>query len=144
MKKFLQLVCCGLLAIAASSCSQGATAIDKAYDQACKAESAEKVATTLCNGEIKCSTLTSDELAKLGAVMNYITFTGLYSSNFEAQVDMYQFGKLLDSYRQAEERMTSTERIQMEDYTKNILVTVQPPKPGEAPGCPPPSPAPAE
>lgn len=123
MKKLLQLLACGLLVLIAASCSQGASAIDKAYEQACKAASAEEVATTLCNGDIKCSTLTSDEIAKLGAVLSYITYTGMYSANFEDQVDMYQFGKLMDDYRQIEQHQTSSEKIKMDELIKNILVT---------------------
>ena len=113
---------CSIAMFVAVSCSQGAAAIDKAYEQACQAASPEKVATTLCNGDIKCATLTSDEVAKLGAVLNYITYTGLYKANFEAQVDMYQFGKLLDSYRDIEQHQTSAEKLQIEEYTKNILI----------------------
>lgn len=119
MKKLLQLIVCGILVFAASSCSQGVAAIDKAYEQACEASSPEKVATTLCNGDIKVSTLTEDEYAKLGAVIGYITYTGLYSSNFEAQVDMHQFGDLLKQYR--EHTQTSSERLKIDEMTKNIL-----------------------
>lgn len=142
MKKIIQLLTCCLLVLAATSCSQGAAAIDKAYDQACKAEPAEKVATTLCNGDIKCLTLTSDEITKLGAVLNYITFNGLYTANFEDQVDMYQFGNLLDSYREAEKNFTGTERLKIEELTKNILVTSPEACPPPAPGAiPPPAPS---
>ena len=121
MKKLFQLLACGLLAILAWSCDQGAAAIDKAYDQALKSASAEEVATTLCNGDIKCETLTSDEAAKLGACIGYITYTGLYSSNFEAQVDMYQWGKLMDGYRALEKNQTGQERNKIEELTKAIL-----------------------
>lgn len=123
MKKILQIFACALLVLVAASCNNGVAAIDKAYEQACQAAPAEKVATTLCDGHIQCSTLTSDEAAKLGAVLGYITYTGLYSANFEDQVDMHQFGDLLDSYRQIEKNMTGTEKNKIEEYTKNILVT---------------------
>ena len=122
MKKILSFIACAILFVMAS-CSQGAAAIDKAYEQACKAAPAEEIATTLCNGDIKCSTLTSEEASKLGAVLGYLTYHGMYSSNFEAQVDMHQFGDLLDSYRQIEKNMTGTEKNKIEEYTKNILVT---------------------
>lgn len=123
MKKLISLIACSLLILVAASCSQGAAAIDKAYEQACQAAPAEKVATTLCNGDIKCETLTSDEVAKLGAVLGYITYTGMYSANFEAQVDMHQFGNLLDGYRNLEKNMTGDERLKIEELTKQILVT---------------------
>lgn len=110
-----------MIAIMAYSCSQGAAAINKAYEEALKTAPAEKVATTLCNGDIKCSTLTSDEAAKLGACIGYITYTGLYSANFEAQVDMYQWGKLIDQYRELENNMTSDERNKISELTKEIL-----------------------
>lgn len=125
MKKLFQLFAIAILALTAVSCSQGAAAINKAYEQACKAAPAEEVATTLCNGDIKCATLTSDEAAKLGAVLGYITYTGLYSANFEAQVDMHQFGDLLDGYRELEKNMTGSERLKVEELTKEILVTRQ-------------------
>ena len=121
MKKVFQFLLCGLLICVAASCSQGAAAIDKAYEQACKAAPAEEVATTLCNGDIKCSTLTSDEAAKLGAVLGYITYTGLYTANFEAQVDMHQFGDLLEGYREIERTQSGTERAKVAELTKNIL-----------------------
>ena len=131
MKKLIQLIACGLLLVVAAACSQGAEAIDKAYEQACKAASAEEVATTLCNGHIKCSTLTSEEGAKLGAVLGYITYTGMYSSNFEAQVDMHQFGDLLDQYRQYEHNQSDQERQKVAELTKNILCTIQAPQPDQ-------------
>lgn len=134
MKKFIQLLGCLLLTLAASSCSQGAKAIDKAYQQAGEAAPAEKIATTLCNGDIKVSTLTSEEYAKLGAVLEYLTFNGMYSANFEAQVDMYQFGHLLRDYRQRQQ--TPDERIQIDKLTRDLLVN--------APGAVPPPPAPGE
>lgn len=120
MKKILSLFASALIFVMAS-CSQGATAIDKAYEQACEAQPVEKIATTLCNGNIDCKTLTSEEAAKLGSVIEYITQHGLYSANFEAQVDMYQFGKIIDGYRELERTMTGTERTKMEEFTKNIL-----------------------
>lgn len=123
MKKLLSIMAGFVLMIIASSCSQGASAINKAYDQACEAEPSEKVATTLCNGNINCYTLTSDEAAKLGAVLGYITYTGMYSANFEAQVDMHQFGDLLDHYREIEKDFTGTQKQQMEEYVKNIFAT---------------------
>lgn len=125
MKKIFQFLALSLIMIAAVSCSQGAAAIDKAYDQACKAASPEEVATTLCNGDIKCSTLTTDEAAKLGACLGYITYTGLYSANFEAQVDMHQFGDLLDGYRELERTQSGTERRLVEEYTRQILIAQQ-------------------
>ena len=112
--------------ICAVSCSQGAAAINKAFDQACRAESPETVATTLCNGDIKCSTLTADEAAKLGACLGYITYTGMYSADFEAQVDMHQFGDLLDGYRELQRTQTSQDRKLVEEYTRQILVTQHP------------------
>lgn len=123
MKRIFQFLACAVLVLIAASCSQGAAAIDKAYEQACKAAPAEEVATTLCNGDIKTSTLTSEEAAKLGAVLEYITYNGLYSSNFEAQVDMHQFGDLLDGYRKLQQNMTGTERLRIEELTKEILCT---------------------
>lgn len=120
MKRLFQLFACALVMFVAAACSHGATAIDKAYDEACQAAPVEKIATTLCNGEIDCKTLTSDEAAKLGAVLGYISQHGMYSANFEAQVDMYQFGHLLDNYRELENNMTSDERLKMEELTKNI------------------------
>lgn len=125
MKKLFQLLGLTLLVFVATSCSQGAAAIDKAYQQACEAAPAEKIATTLCNGDIKCETLTSDEAAKLGAVIGYLSYHGMYSSDFEAQVDMYQFGHLLDGYRELEKNMTGTERNKMEELTKAIMVNQQ-------------------
>lgn len=145
MKKLFQLLGCAVLAMAASSCSQGSAAIDKAYEEACQAAPAEKVATTLTNGHIKCSTLTSDEAAKLGAVLGYITYTGLYSSNFEAQVDMHEFGELLDGYRSLETRQTGEDRALVEQYTREILVNLPAPPAPEGQPCPgicPNSPAP--
>ena len=125
MKKLFQLFALTMLVFVATSCSQGAAAIDKAYQQACEAAPAEKIATTLCNGDIKCETLTSEEAAKLGAVIGYLSYHGMYSSNFEAQVDMYQFGHLLDGYRNLEKNMTGTEKLEIEKLTKEILVTSQ-------------------
>ena len=125
MKRLLQFMSGGLLMILAASCSHGAKAINEAYEEACKAFPSEKIATTLCNGEIKCNTLTSDEAAKLGAVLDYLTNHGLYSADFEAQVDMYQFGHLLDGYRELEKNMTGTERNKMEELTKAIMVNQQ-------------------
>ena len=124
MKKILSFVACALLFVMAS-CSQGAAAIDKAYEQACKAAPAEEIATTLCNGDIKCSTLTSEEAAKLGAVLGYLTYHGMYSADFEAQVDMHQFGDLLNGYRELEKNMTGTQRLEVEKLTKEILVAPQ-------------------
>lgn len=120
MKKLFQLFTLTLLVFIVSSCSQGAAAIDKAYQQACEASPAEKIATTLCNGDIDCMTLTSDEAAKLGAVLQYLSFHGMYSADFEAQVDMYQFGKLVDGYRNLEKNMTGSERLKIEELVKNI------------------------
>ena len=122
MKKLFQLFALTMLVFVATSCSQGAAAIDKAYQQACEAAPAEKIATTLCNGDIKCETLTSEEAAKLGAVIGYLSYHGMYSSNFEAQVDMYQFGHLLDGYRNLEKNMTGTDRNRIEELTKAIMV----------------------
>ena len=122
MKRLFQLLACGILMIFAVACSQGAAAIDKAYEQACEAAPAEKIATTLCNGDIKCATLTSDEAAKLGAVLQYLQYHGMYSANFEAQVDMYQFGNLLKDYKNIEVNQTSDEKLKVEELTKNILV----------------------
>ena len=124
MKKLLSFIACVILFVMAS-CSQGAAAIDKAYEQACKAAPAEEIATTLCNGDIKCSTLSSDEAAKLGAVLGYLTFHGMYSADFEAQVDMHQFGDLLQGYRELEKNMTGTQRLEIEKLTKEILVAGQ-------------------
>lgn len=165
MKKIFQLLACGFLALAAASCSQGATAINKAFEEAGKAEPSEKIATTLCNGEIKCSTLTSDELAKLGAVLDYLQNHGMYSANFEAQVDMYQFGNLLQDYRNVEKNV---DMVTLRNYVRELQINLPepppapegngacppppaqcqeagecpPPTPGEAPGEVPPPPAP--
>lgn len=125
MKKLINLLASLLLVIVATSCDHGASAINKAYEQACQAAPVEKVATTLCNGDIQCATLTSDEAAKLGAVLGYITYNGMYSSNFEDQVDMHQFGKLLDGYRSIEKNMTGSDKLKVEELTKNILCTQQ-------------------
>lgn len=125
MKKLFTLLVCSIIMFVAASCDHGASAIDKAYEQACQAAPVEKVATTLCNGDIQCETLTTDEAAKLGAVLGYITYNGLYSSNFEDQVDMHQFGKLMDGYRQIEKNMTGTEKLKVQELTKNILDTQQ-------------------
>ena len=122
MKKIFQTLACGLMLVATAACSQGADAIDKAYQQAQEAEPSEKIATTLCNGNINCFTLTSEESAKLGAVIDYLENHGMYTADFEAQVDMYQFGKLLDSYRQIEMKQTSAEKVQIEKLTKEIYV----------------------
>ena len=124
MKKIIQFVTLSLLVFVVASCSQSSAAIDKAYQEACKASSAEEVATTLCNGDIKVNNLSSEEFTKLGAVLGYITYTGLYSSNFEAQVDMYQFGNLLDEYRTKEQTLSDSEKTQILDLTKQILVSV--------------------
>lgn len=129
MKKLLLVLASALFIVLISSCSQGAKAIDKAYEQACEASSAEKVATTLCNGDIKVATLTSEEYAKLGAVIGYITYTGMYSSNFEAQVDMHQFGDLLRQFRA--HTQTPSERAQIDELTKKILTVVPTPIPTE-------------
>lgn len=122
MKKLFQLLTCAILVFAAASCSQGASAIDKAYEEACKAAPAEKIATTLCNGDIKCATLTSEEACKLGAVLGYLSYHGMYSADFEAQVDMHQFGDLLEGYRNLEKNMTGTDRLRIEQLTKDIMV----------------------
>lgn len=122
MKRILQLFACSMILFLAASCSQGAAAIDKAYQQACEAQPAEKIATTLCNGDIKCSTLTSEETAKLGAVLDYLTYHGMYSADFEAQVDMHQFGDLLNGYRELERNMTGSDRLRIEELTKQIMV----------------------
>ncbi|MCH5230396.1 MAG: hypothetical protein J1F43_01205 [Muribaculaceae bacterium] len=123
MKKFFQFLALSLMMVVAVACSQGSAAINKAFDEACQAQSAEKVATTLCNGHIKCSTLTPDEAAKLGAVLGYITFTGMYSANFNAQVDMHEFGKLLDEYKALQLRQDGTDKQLIEEYTKQIFST---------------------
>lgn len=133
MKKLFQLMAAALLVIVVASCSQGAKAVNEAYEEACKAEPSEKIATTLCNGEIKCETLSVDELAKLGAVLDYLANHGMYSANFEAQVDMYQFGRLLDSYRSVEKNV---ERVQLNNYVREINIA-QP-----LPPAPPAGPAP--
>ena len=122
MKKILQLIACALFVFVGASCSQGSAAIDKAYQEACQAAPAEKIATTLCNGDINCKTLTSDENAKLGAVIDYRSNHGMYSANFEAQVDMYQFGKLLDDYRAVQANKDGSDRILLDNYIKNIQV----------------------
>ena len=122
MKKIFLFLSFGILLMLAASCSQGASAIDKAYQEACAAAPAEKIATTLCNGNISCPTLTTDENAKLGAVLDYLANHGMYSANFEAQVDMYQFGKLLDSYRAVQQNKDGSDRILIENYLKNIQV----------------------
>ena len=123
MKKIFQFLTFSLILCLACSCSQGAAAIDKAYEEACEAASPEKIATTLCNGDIKVSTLTSEEFAKLGAVIEYLTYTGMYTSNFEAQVDMYQFGNLLKDYRA--HNITPDEKLQIEELTKSLLLDSQ-------------------
>ena len=125
MKRLLQLFSLTLLLFVATSCSQGAAAIDKAYQQACEAAPAEKIATTLCNGDIKCATLTSEEAAKLGAVLGYLSYHGMYSADFEAQVDMHQFGDLLEGYRSLEKNMTGSDRLKIEELTKSIMVNQQ-------------------
>lgn len=122
MKKFLHLIICGLVLLSVASCGKGVNAIDKAYDQACEAESPEKVATTLCSGDIEVPTLTSEQYAKLGAVIGYITYTGMYTANFRAQVDTYRFGKLLRDYRAHVQ--TPEERLQIDELTKNILTVI--------------------
>ncbi|MCH5238484.1 MAG: hypothetical protein J1E95_11930, partial [Muribaculaceae bacterium] len=45
---------------------------------------------------------------------------GMYSANFEAQVDMYQFGKLLDSYRAVQQSKDGSDKILLDNYIKNI------------------------
>lgn len=122
MKKLISILALVSLLFVAS-CSQGASAINKAYEEACKAAPAEKIATTLCNGHIECSTLTSEEAAKLGAVLGYLSYHGMYSADFEAQVDMHQFGDLLQGYREIEKNMTGTDKLRIEELTKNIMVT---------------------
>ena len=129
MKKIFQLLSVCMLMLVAVSCGQGATAVNNAYDEALKASSPEKVATTLCNGHINVTSLSEDEYAKLGACLGYITFTGMYSSNFEAQVDMHQFGDLLDAYRDREKTQTDEGRKLTEEYTRNILVANPVPQP---------------
>lgn len=129
MKKIIQLFALSLLVFVAASCSQGAAAIDKAYEQACGAAAPEKVATTLCNGDIKVNTLTSEEFSKLGAVIEYLTYTGMYSANFEAQVDMYQFGNLLRDYRA--HTPTADEKLQIEKFTKDLLTNLPSQLPSE-------------
>lgn len=139
MKKLIQLLVCGLLVVAGASCSRGVAAIDKAYEQACEARSAETVAETLCNGDIQVATLTSEQIAKLGAVLEYLTYTGMYSANFEAQVDMHQLGALLRRYRA--HNLTPDEKIQIDSLTRAILLNL----PNvAAPGAVPPPPAPGE
>ncbi|MCH5225346.1 MAG: hypothetical protein J1D77_05070 [Muribaculaceae bacterium] len=123
MKKLIRLLFMSLIVIVAASCSHGAKAIDKAYEQACEGQSSEKVAMTLCNGDIQCATLTSDEAAKLGAVLGYVTFTGLYTADFQAQVDMYEFGKLMKDYKQLELRQDGTDKQLIEKYTQQIFAT---------------------
>lgn len=145
MKKLLQLLFCGILVCIAASCSHGAKAINEAYDEACQALPAERIAATLANGEINCKTLTSEELAKLGAVLDYLANHGMYSANFEAQVDMYQFGHLLDHYREVE---GNVDKLQLNNFIREIQIAQPlppaPPAPaGQTPdSCPPESPAP--
>lgn len=122
MKKIFKFLAFSLIVFIAVSCSQGAAAIDKAYEQACGAAPSEKVAMTLCNGDIKVSTLTSEEYAKLGAVIGYLTYTGMYSANFEAQVDMYEFGKLLREYK--EHVQTPDEKLKIEELTKELITNL--------------------
>lgn len=122
MKRLLQFVACGLLLLVAAACSHGAKAVNKAFDQACEAQSAEKVAMTLCNGDIDVATLSSDEAAKLSAVLGYIEYTGMYTANFQAQVDMYEFGKLMEQYRALKLRQDGTDQKLIEDYTRQIFV----------------------
>ena len=140
MKRFLQLMSCGLMLIVAVACSHGAKAINEAYNEACKGMPAERIAGTLCDGEIKCETLTTDEAAKLGAVIDYLMNHGMYSANFEAQVDPYQWGKLLQHYRSIEKNV---DRNLLEQYVREINMNLPAPPPGApAPGeCPPPPPA---
>ena len=141
MKRLLQFMSGGLLMILAASCSHGAKAINEAYDEACKAFPSEKIASTLCNGEIDCKTLTADEAAKLGAVIDYLQNHGMYSANFEAQVDPYQLGKLLEGYRNISKNV---DPVLLQQYVKEINMNLPPQAPGEVPpppapgGCPPP------
>lgn len=123
MKRIYQFLLLSVVMLLAASCSQGAAVIDKAFKQACEGDSSEKVAMTLCNGDIKCSTLTTDEASKLGAVLGYITYTGLYTANFQAQVDMYEFGKLMEDYKALELRQDGTDKNLIEEYTKQIFET---------------------
>ena len=123
MKKLFHILLLSVVVLMAASCSHGAKAINKAFEQACEAKSAEEVAMTLCNGDIQCATLSTDEKAKLGAVLGYITYTGMYSANFHAQVDMYEFGKLMDSYKQLELNQDGTDRKLIEEYTQQIFAT---------------------
>lgn len=123
MKKIFQFLFVTLVMVVATSCNHGAAAIDKAFEQACGGESSEKVAMTLCNGDIQCSTLNADESAKLGAVLGYITYTGLYSADFQDQVDMSRFGKLLDDYKELSLRQDGADKKLLEDYIKQIFST---------------------
>lgn len=120
MKKIFKMMAFAIIALVAMSCSQGATAIEKAYEEACGAAPAEKIATTLTNGHIKVETLTTEEYAKLGAIIEYLTYNGMYSSNFEAQVDMHDFGALLRAYRQHQQ--TPSERLQIDQLTRELLL----------------------
>ena len=120
MKKLFYLLACSIM-IMAAACSQGASAVNKAYEQAQKGENPEKVATTLCNGQIDCSALSTDEVNKLGACIGYVTATGLFSSNFQDQVDMHQFGDLLEGYRKVEMNQTDAQKEQIMEMTKQLL-----------------------
>ena len=121
MKKFVKLLTFVALIFVGFACSKGAEAIEKAYTQAMRDASAIEVATTLCNGDIDCATLTTDESAKLGACLGYITYTGLYTNDFRAQVDMDRFNELLNAYSSIEQNMTESERAQITELTKSIL-----------------------
>lgn len=121
MKKIFQLLGCAILLVVAASCARGAAAIDKAYQQACEAQPVEKVAETLCNGGIQVPTLTSEQYAKLGAVIGYLTYNGMYSANFEDQVDMHQFGVLIRAYRMR--TPTSSERLEIDSLTRELVTS---------------------
>lgn len=123
MKKILHFLALTLLVVVAASCSHGAKAINKAFEQACEAKSPIEVAMTLCNGDIKCATLTTDEKAKLGAVLGYITYTGMYSADFQAQVDMYEFGRLMKEYEALDLRKDGSDQKLIDKYTQQIFTT---------------------
>lgn len=120
MKRFFQLITCSLLVILAVACAQGNAAINKAYDEALKAKSAIEVATTLCNGQIDCQKISGEEAAKLGALLDYIAINGLKDANFRAQVDMYQFGNLVDGFRERQSSLTPEDLEQMKQFTQEI------------------------
>ena len=131
MKKIFKFLACGLIAVVAMSCSHGAKAINEAFNEACGGEPSEKIAGTLCDGEIKCETLTTDEAAKLGAVIEYLMNHGMYSADFEAQVDPYQLRKLLDGYRSIEKNV---DRNLVYQYVREINMNLPAPPPAPAPG----------